>query len=119
MSVVQPSAWSREGGAMSKIRNTAAAEATSELARERLAIRLSPALKETVTRAANVRGESLTDFVLRTISDAAWSTLRDHEVMTLSERDSTAFLAALANPAGPNEALQAAAARYAAQLQQP
>lgn len=93
---------------------SAAAEAESS--RERLAVRLSPALKETVEQAARIRGESLTEFVRRTIADAAWATIRDHEVMLLSERDAQAFLAALAQPPAPNDALRAAAARYAAQF---
>jgi uncharacterized protein (DUF1778 family) len=103
------------------VRNSSAAPAEHDdaPARERLAVRLSPQLKETVMQAARIRGESLTDFVLRTISDAAWTTLREHDLITLSERDTAAFLDALANPPSPNDALQTAAARYAAQISQP
>jgi uncharacterized protein (DUF1778 family) len=108
-----------EGEAMVRNPSAPSAEHGDELARERLAVRLSPQLKQAVMRAAQVRGESLTDFVLRTISDAAWTTLRDHDLMTLSERDTAAFLDALAHPANPNDALQTAAARYAARFPQP
>lgn len=102
---------------MSRVQSTPAVEGDAEPSRERLAVRLSPTLKETVERAAGIRGETLTEFVRRTISDAAWTIIRDYEVMTLSEQDSEAFLDALAHPPEPNDALRTAAARYAALVQ--
>lgn len=44
--------------------------------------------------------------------DAAKATIREHNVITLTARDSVAFAEALLNPREPNEALRAAYARY-------
>lgn len=65
-------------------------------------------------RAAAIRGTSLTEFVLSAAQDAAVRTIRDHEVITLSERDSRAFIEALLHPEPANQPLREGAERYKA-----
>lgn len=90
--------------------------ADTEAARERLALRCSAAQKEQIQRAAQIRGLSVSEFVLHVVADAAWQTIRDHELMALSERDSEAFFGAILKPPVPGPRLQQAAERYAARL---
>ena len=79
---------------------------------ERIAVRLPSDAKRTLERAAEVCGRSLTDFVVENALTAAQNTIEDSERMRLAEEDRAIFLAALANPPEPNEALKAAAVRY-------
>jgi uncharacterized protein (DUF1778 family) len=65
-------------------------------------------------RAAAIRGTSLTEFVLSAAQDAAVRTIRDHEVITLSERDSRAFIEALLHPEPANQPLREGVERYKA-----
>lgn len=85
-------------------------------ARERLALRCSVGQKEQIHRAAQIRGQSMTEFALQAVADAAWQTIRDHEVMTLSERDTVALFEAVLDPPAPNAALRHAAEQYAARV---
>lgn len=82
--------------------------------RERLEARISPEQKALFQRAAELTGRSLTDFVVSSAQAAAEETIRSHEVITLSVRDSVAFVEALLSPPEPNEHLRAAARRYRA-----
>lgn len=79
---------------------------------ERIAVRLSSDAKRTLEHAARISGRSLTDFVVDNAVSAAQKAIEDSERMRLEEQDRTVFLAALADPPAPNEALKAAAARY-------
>lgn len=79
---------------------------------ERLDTRLSADRKAVIQRAANLSGVSLTNFVVESAYERAEETIRRHEVMTLTARDSVAFVEALLNPPAPNERLLAAARRY-------
>lgn len=89
-------------------------DATTERSQktERIAVRLSPDAKRTLERAARISGRSLTDFVVDNAVSAAQKAIEDSERMRLEEQDRTVFLAALADPPAPNEALKAAVARY-------
>lgn len=60
-------------------------------------------------RAAALRQCSLTDFVVETAIRAAEETIEEAERVVLSERDSLLVMAALENPAAPNERLRRAA----------
>ena len=51
---------------------------------------------------------------LSSVQAAAEDTIRTHQVLELSARDSEAFLAALENPPEPNERLRAAFEQYRA-----
>lgn len=84
---------------------------------ERVAMRLTPLVKQQLERAAIIEGRSLTDFVVAAALEAARSTIERTHVIRLSMRDSDRFLAALANPPDPNDALRKAAALHKATVE--
>jgi uncharacterized protein (DUF1778 family) len=79
---------------------------------DRLEARISGELKRRLEYAANIRGTSLTDFVITSAAQAASETIESYEVLRLSERDRAAFVDALLNPPRPNRRLRQAARRY-------
>ena len=80
--------------------------------RERLEARVSQEQKDLLVRAATLAGCSLTEFMVRTLQEAAERVIQDHQTITLTPRDSAAFVDALLNPPAPNDALRSAAERY-------
>ena len=88
------------------------ARATAPTKRERLEARVSPEQKALIQRAAALTGRSLTDFLVSSAQAAAEETIRTHQVIRLSARDSEILFEALLNPPEPNEALQEAARRH-------
>ncbi|MGA3080046.1 MAG: DUF1778 domain-containing protein [Terracidiphilus sp.] len=82
----------------------------------RLEARISPDLKRRLEYAASLRGASLTEFVVQSAQEAATRTIRENEVLVLSERASIAFAELLLNPPRPNEKAMAAAKRYMERL---
>ncbi len=91
--------------------SSAQAAYTSEKA-ERLEARLSRAQKELIQHAADLLGRSLTDFVVTFIQEEAKKIIREHEIITLTTKESKNFVNALLNPPKPNAALRKAAKRY-------
>lgn len=81
---------------------------------ERLEARLSPEQKRVLAKAAAYAGQSLSQFVLTSAERAAAQVLGDHEVITLSARDSLVLLDALRNPGPPAPKLVEAAEQYKA-----
>ncbi len=79
---------------------------------ERVAVRLTPAVKRALERGAEVSGRSLSDFVVDSAYRAARQVIEDHERLYLSDRDRKVFLAALDDPPEPNQALRRAARRH-------
>lgn len=79
---------------------------------ERVNIRVSTGVKETLVRAAEATGRSLTDFVAFSAFSAAQKTIEEAERLRLADEDRAVFMDALANPPEPNEALKGALARY-------
>jgi uncharacterized protein (DUF1778 family) len=79
---------------------------------DRIEARLSAEAKEIIARAAVSQGLSVSDFVVRSASEAAKRVLQEQQVIRLSARDSQAFVEALDNPPEPNEKLRAAMAEY-------
>ena len=79
---------------------------------DRIAVRLTPAAKRTLERAADLAGRSLSDFVVASALGAAQRTIEERERFRLADQDRTVFLSALASPPAPNKALRAAAQRY-------
>ena len=79
---------------------------------ERLEARIPAAQKRLLERAANLRGTSLSDFVLTSAQEAATKTIKDFEILSLCDEAREVFINALMNPPAPNEALRAAADRY-------
>lgn len=78
---------------------------------ERLEARVTAEQKELFQEAANARGQSLTDFVIGSVREAAVAALRERDVIELSRKDQEAFVEALLGPARVNVRLRAAAKR--------
>ena len=80
--------------------------------KERLEARITIEQKRMIERAAQLRGTSVTDFVVASLQQAASETIKDFEVLHLRDESREVFVNALLNPPQPNEAAKAAAARY-------
>jgi uncharacterized protein (DUF1778 family) len=78
----------------------------------RLDIRLRPDTKNLIQQAAQLRNETLTQFVVSTLSEAAEKVVAAHERTVLSDQDRNLFLKLLDAPPEPNSALKSAAKRY-------
>ena len=79
---------------------------------QRLMARISPGQKELLQRAADISGQTLTEFVISAAQEAATRTIVDQEVIDLSLRDSRAFAEGMLDPPPVTESLRAAAQRY-------
>jgi uncharacterized protein (DUF1778 family) len=79
---------------------------------ERLEARITPRQKRLFQRAADLRGQSLTDFALANLQEAAERIIRECEVIELTAHDSRILMESLLNPPSPNESLLQAAQRY-------
>lgn len=82
--------------------------------KERLEARLTESQKELLLRAAALRGQSLTDFVVSAASETARGVVRDHDLLELSRRDQVAFAKRLLAPPAANEKLRRAVEEYRA-----
>jgi uncharacterized protein (DUF1778 family) len=82
----------------------------------RLEARITPELKRRLEYAASLRGASLTEFVVQSAQEAATRTIRENEVLTLSEDTRIAFAEMLLNPPRPSPKAMAAAKRYKEQF---
>jgi uncharacterized protein (DUF1778 family) len=69
----------------------------------RLEARVTVEQKQLLERAAGLRGQNLTEFMISVLADAATQTILDSELIALTERDRQAFAAALLNPTTPSE----------------
>ena len=75
--------------------------------------RLPPEIKQVIEDAAAHRGQSISDFAVSTLADAARQILQERHVTRLSARDHKRFLALLDDESmEPNKTLVAAARRY-------
>ena len=72
--------------------------------------------KRHIERAAQIKGTSLSDFVILSADDAALRTIRDEETLVLNEAARYAFARALLSPSRPGKRLMAAAKRYKKRL---
>ena len=79
---------------------------------ERLEARLSSEQKALLQRAADLRGRTLTDFVVDSAHQAALRTIEEMATIRLGVEESRAFAEALLNPREPAERLRAAARRH-------
>jgi uncharacterized protein (DUF1778 family) len=83
----------------------------------RLNFRLRADLKAVVEEAAAALGQSVSDFAVSTLVQAARTVLEERNRTELSNRDRDRFIALLDDAAaGPNKALTGAAARYKKRL---
>jgi uncharacterized protein (DUF1778 family) len=71
----------------------------------RLGSRCTQAQKIKVQRAAELCGNSVTDFTINTLMEKADKVIKQHCVIDLSMKDQMAFAEALLNPPSPNKAL--------------
>lgn len=78
----------------------------------RLEARVNPDIKALWQKAADLKGVTLTDFVIASVQAAACKIVEQHRTLKLSLEDSEAFVEALLNPPVPNDALVAAALHY-------
>lgn len=68
--------------------------------------------KRLIERAAELRGTSVTEFVVVSAQQAATETIRDFETLSLRDEAREVFVNAILNPPAPNERARAAAQRY-------
>jgi len=79
----------------------------------RFEARLTEDQKAVFQRAAALGGHrSLTEFVIQSAQEKADAIIRNHDILSLSEKDKRVFVDALLNPPRPNEKLKQAAKRY-------
>ena len=78
----------------------------------RLEARISTEQKQLLTRAAEIAGCSLTEFLVSSAREAAYRIIREHQVLTMSQKDQETFVASLLEDAEPSERLEQAAKRY-------
>lgn len=80
----------------------------------RMNIRLAPAVKERVARAAALSGQDLTEFAVATLSEKADIVIERHDHLLLGSEDHEFFLNALAEAtvSKPSERSRSAAERY-------
>lgn len=86
--------------------------ARAALKQQRLEARITPAQKRVIERAAELRGISVTAFVVLSAQEAATKTINDYRLLHLPAEASDVFVRAILNPPEPNEAARAAARRY-------
>lgn len=80
---------------------------------ERLEARVPVSLKKVIQHAADLKGLTLTDFVIASLDRSARQAVREHETMTLNAEDSLKVAKLLINPPKPNAALKRAFNRHA------
>ena len=82
-------------------RKKAANVATPRAKVARLEARITVEQKQILERAADLQGRSLTEFVVNSAHEAARAAIREHELMSLTARDTKAFVNALLKPPSP------------------
>lgn len=78
----------------------------------RLEIRLKSDTKGLILQAAELRNQTITQFVVATLAEEAGKVVAEHERTVLSNRDRDLFLKLLDAPPRPNKALRKAAEDY-------
>jgi uncharacterized protein (DUF1778 family) len=97
---------------MPRARHLPSGELPQVIKGDRLEARVTAELKAMFQRAADLKGLTLTDYVINSLVDSSQQVIRDHEVLTLVGRNRDALLNALMNPPPPSPRLVAALARY-------
>lgn len=75
---------------------------------DRFHIRISPAQKAMIARAAALSNKDMTDFILEKVVSEAQAVIEAAEVESVSDRDFGRILELLDNPPKPNAKLRAA-----------
>jgi uncharacterized protein (DUF1778 family) len=81
-------------------------QASSDVKRETLNIRIKPEVRDLIDRAAKSRGKNRTDFILDSARLAAEDTLLDQVIMSVSPQAFEEFQARLDQQPNPNERLR-------------
>ena len=92
-----------------KNRSTSPTRATKTA---RVEARTSKSKKAFYQRAAALKGQTFTEFVERSLDEAAERAHREFEAMELTERDAKAFVSALLSDTKPTARLKKAAKSY-------
>jgi uncharacterized protein (DUF1778 family) len=79
---------------------------------ERIDLRLDREAKATIARAAALRQQSVSEFLLAVALEHSHDVIERSKALRLSEREAERFLAALANPPEPDPRLREAAEQY-------
>jgi len=79
----------------------------------RLEAHLPASVYALLKRAAELKGRSISDFVVNAARDAAQRAIEDEGIIRLSAEDQQRFAAALISPPAPNAALKRALRRHA------
>ncbi len=74
----------------------------SPLRTQRTEARLLPEQKKRIERAADIKGVSVSEFLVQNADDAAIRTIEQYESWTLATRDRNLFVEALLKPAEPS-----------------
>ena len=82
--------------------------------RERIEARVSSDIKDAITRAAELQGVSVSDFVVQSAYQSAQAVIESQQAIRLSMRDSQKLIEALDNPSPPSQQLIRAAERHRA-----
>ena len=69
-----------------------------------------------IERAAQLRGTTVTEFVVVSAQQAARETIKDFEMWSLRGEAREAFVNAVLNPPAPNQSIRAAAQQYKKQM---
>lgn len=85
---------------------------TDQAKTTRVHARIAPEALETVKRAAELQGRSVSDFIVAAAQEAAHRTIEEAQIIRLSVEDQRAFAEAILNPPPPNAALRRAAEAY-------
>ncbi|MGH9560566.1 MAG: DUF1778 domain-containing protein [Terracidiphilus sp.] len=83
---------------------------------ERTEARLLPEQKRRIERAAQLKGLSLSDFIVQHADEAAKKTIEEHTSWTMGSRESEAFVRTLLTPPKPGLRIQEAVRRYKRQV---
>lgn len=86
--------------------------ATTNTDYSRLEARIPAEIHQLVKHAAKLEGRSMTDFVIKAISDAAKQTIRDNNIVNLSLSDQRRFAEILLEPATMTQAMAEALALH-------
>jgi uncharacterized protein (DUF1778 family) len=78
----------------------------------RLEARVTIEQKQLMERAAGLRGQNLTEFIISTLAEAAVQIVKDGEFIELTNRDRQVFADALLNPLPPSDRAVADARWY-------
>lgn len=85
---------------------TAKKSSSGRVRGERLETRVTYDQKRLIEHAAALQGRTVTDFVLTSVQDAARRAIEEHQHLSLSARDSEAFVKALTEPRPVNDRLR-------------